>query len=326
MLSKYEVDILLSTYNGEKFLGELLDSLFCQTCQNWRLVVRDDGSKDNTISIIKDYIKKYGQDKIVLVPDGLGNRGPKESFGQLMEYSQAPYVMFCDQDDVWLQDKIELSFQEILAQENRSGKNKPMLVSTNCSLVDQDLNLIAVDAWKHLGFDPEIAGRFHNLALRNFIVGHTIMMNRALLTLVNPLPQQAVMHDWWVGLAAAAFGEIGYVMKPTVLYRQHSQNFFGLKRIPAWKAIFHLPLHYKNYVQHQMEALLQINAFYERFDILLQKEVGNPVALKDLKDVSLLVSLDQMRLGERICFLWQFYKTFPYREKAYVDFFWYLIH
>ncbi|MEW6289314.1 MAG: glycosyltransferase, partial [Thermodesulfobacteriota bacterium] len=90
MLSKYEVDILLSTYNGEKFLGELLDSLFCQTCQNWRLVVRDDGSKDNT--------KKYGQDKIVLVPDGLGNRGPKESFGQLMEYSQAPYVMFCDQD------------------------------------------------------------------------------------------------------------------------------------------------------------------------------------------------------------------------------------
>ena len=139
MLSNYEVDILLSTYNGEKFLGELLDSLLCQTCQNWRLVVRDDGSKDNTISIIKDYIEKYGQDKIVLVSDGLGNRGPKESFGQLMEYSLAPYVMFCDQDDVWLQDKIELSFQEILTLENRSGKSKPMLVSTNCSLVDQDL-------------------------------------------------------------------------------------------------------------------------------------------------------------------------------------------
>ena len=107
------IDILLSTYNGEVFLGELIDSVMGQTYQDCRLLVRDDGSTDGTLGILRTYQDNYPQ-RIVLTNDMLGNVGVIKSFELLLANSSSEYIMFCDQDDVWLPNKVELSVLKMI--------------------------------------------------------------------------------------------------------------------------------------------------------------------------------------------------------------------
>ena len=104
-----KVDILLATYNGERFLQKQIDSILQQTYSNFTIYIRDDGSKDGTIKIIKDYAQKY-PNKILFIEDILGNLGVTQNFNELMKYSSANYIAFSDQDDIWLPQKIEKSF------------------------------------------------------------------------------------------------------------------------------------------------------------------------------------------------------------------------
>ena len=99
------VDILMATYNGGKYIAEQIDSILNQNYNDWKLYIRDDGSKDNTVNIVKEYIEKY-PDKIILIEDGRRNLGPKLNFGELLKISKSEYCMFCDHDDVWMEDKV----------------------------------------------------------------------------------------------------------------------------------------------------------------------------------------------------------------------------
>ena len=103
-----EISICMATYNGEKYLKEQLDSILAQVNTDWKLLIRDDGSEDSTIEIIEDYAEKY-PDKIELTTDSFGRLGPCMSFSRLLDLADAEYIMFCDQDDVWLSNKIALT-------------------------------------------------------------------------------------------------------------------------------------------------------------------------------------------------------------------------
>ena len=134
-----DIAILMATYNGEKYLREQIDSLLNQTCQDWHLYVHDDGSKDGTVNIVKSYAERY-PDKVTLLdypPQG----GACRNFLSLLEKAEARYYMFCDQDDVWLPEKIALSLEEMKRQE-ALHLQKPVVIHTDLHIVDDKLTVI----------------------------------------------------------------------------------------------------------------------------------------------------------------------------------------
>ena len=218
-----KIFILLSTYNGEKYLKEQLDSLFSQNYKDFKLIVRDDGSTDRTKEILNSY-------DIELL-SSCENLGVKKSFETLLEYayenSDAKYFMFCDQDDVWNEDKIEKTLNQMNEME-KLYKNTPILVHTDLEVVDENLHTINPSFMKLQNLN-EKKNRLNNLLIQNTITGCTVMINRDLAKLCLPMSSNAIVHDWWVGLVASYFGKIGYVDDSTIKYRQHTSNTIGAK-------------------------------------------------------------------------------------------------
>ncbi len=220
------IDILLATYNGEAFLEEQLDSIAAQTHGDWQLIARDDGSSDRTVAIL-DAFRARHSDKVVVLRDGDGNLGLVQNFSRLMEVSDAPYAAFCDQDDVWMPEKLELSLAKMRELEREHGAETPLLVFTDLTVVDEALKVIHPSFWDAAGLKPAWSRILNRILTQNVATGCTILSNPPLLRLATPLPRDAVVHDWWLTLAASAFGAIAFVQVPSVLYRQHSRNVMG---------------------------------------------------------------------------------------------------
>ncbi len=217
-----KITILLSTYNGEEYLKEQLDSLFIQTYKNIEIIVRDDASSDKTLEILKYYdIKLLSSDV---------NLGIKKSFETLLRYacenSDAEYFMFCDQDDVWNNDKIEKTLEEMQELEKLYGNNIPLLVHTDLEVVDENLKIISSSMWKYEYILPQY-NTFNRLLIQNTITGCTMMINKELAKKSLDIPEEAIMHDWWIGLIASCFGKISYLEESTIKYRQHGKNTIG---------------------------------------------------------------------------------------------------
>lgn len=224
------IDILLATFQGEKYLAEQIESILAQTYSDWRLMIHDDGSSDGTIEIAKKYTLAYPL-KIVLLQDGVRTGSAKNNFSHLLAMSTAEYVMFCDQDDVWLQTKLETFQREMSRLEGASDKSTPIVVFSDVHIVAQDLTLISSSGWKFLRNGPQFAKSVDLLASRNCILGCAMMVNRAGVAVSSPIPQQAVMHDWWIGLSTLKkHGKLVAIVEPTVLYRQHESNVVGARQ------------------------------------------------------------------------------------------------
>lgn len=257
------IDILLATCNGAPFLEELLDSILAQTHGNWRLIIRDDGSTDNTPRIIGKYLANY-PDKVSLLRDKGETLGPCGNFARLLQHSTADYTMFCDQDDVWLPEKIGLTFEKMRKLEFAHGKESPLLVHTDLRVVDSTLQLISDSLWRYQTTNPD-ATSLNRLLVQNVATGCTVMINRALRELALPIPEEARMHDWWLALVAAVFGHIGHLSQPTILYRQHGRNDSGAAPMGAIAAMGKLLMpgtrvqrtEFDRHLQRQAAAFLQ---------------------------------------------------------------------
>lgn len=225
----HRVEVLLATYNGAKYLNEQIDSILVQSYPVWRLTIRDDGSTDNTVQIIKDYIGKF-PGKIRLIDEGSKRLGACANFSKLLDASEAGYVMFSDQDDRWLPEKVERTLRAMLDCEARF-EGAPVLVHTDLYVADKDLNVISKSFWGYQGIDP-LKKSLNSLLIFNNVVGCTVMINSALRRLATPMPQEALVHDVWLALVASALGHIEHVVVPTVLYRQHGENVIGTTRYP----------------------------------------------------------------------------------------------
>ena len=224
-----QIDILLTTYNGEAWLGKQLDSLLRQNFTDWRLLIRDDGSTDNTPKIIHEYQKDH-HEKIILINKENVNLGVLQSFSLIGSYSDSKYIMFCDQDDVWLPDKIGITYEKMREVEGKVGTDCPVLIHTDSKVTDKSLNIISNSFWKYQNLDPRNGLTLNRLIVQNSITGNTIMINKSLRNMVSHFPPQAIMHDWWLGLVASAFGVIEFIPTPTLLYRQHHNNAVGAKK------------------------------------------------------------------------------------------------
>lgn len=223
------IAILLATYNGAKFLREQLDSLIVQSCQDWVLYVRDDGSKDETVSILRNYQSRFPQ-KIVLIDNENQNLGAKNSFAELLRTVEHKYYMFCDQDDVWFKDKIKITFHKMKHTEE-SNSGKAVLVFSDAVVTDQNLNETYPSFWKSTKITPAILNRGRMFEVFNCAPGCTMMINNKLKPLLFPFPNKAPMHDWWIAIVAQRSGVIDFIDQPLMHYRQHGSNTIGAQEI-----------------------------------------------------------------------------------------------
>jgi glycosyltransferase involved in cell wall biosynthesis len=225
----HSIDILLSTYNGAAFLPEQLDSLRAQSCQDFRILARDDGSQDGTRDILVRYAAEHAG-RLELRPDDGRRLGAAASFAGLLDRSTAPYTMFCDQDDVWLPDKVGSTLGAMRELERAHGATTPLLVCTDLRVVDAGLGVIDESFWHFQRIHPERLTRLSRVLMQNFATGCTVMINRPLAELAAPVPAEAIMHDWWLALVTTVFGRAAHLRQPTVLYRQHGKNDIGATR------------------------------------------------------------------------------------------------
>lgn len=233
-----QVQILLATHNGEAYLAEQIESVVRQTYTNWTMLIHDDGSTDGTLKVARRFRDQYPS-RIKLVEDGIVLASAKANFSHMMALSEAGYVMFCDQDDVWLEDKIEISMDVLVNKENEVGKDKPLAVFSDVRVVDEHLSLISDSIWRYQGTGPALASSLQRLAVRNCLTGCTMALNRAAINVASPVPDRAVMHDWWCGLKILQSGGVLLpICAPTVNYRQHGANAVGaLKKESILKKI-----------------------------------------------------------------------------------------
>lgn len=224
------VVILMAVYNGEKFIYEQIQSIRSQNYKTWELWIRDDGSSDNTVNVINKAISE--EPRIRLIEDKSCYRGAKNNFSILMKHaltSDADFFCFADQDDFWLPDKLSKEVKLLKENTERDVEPRPILVYSDITVVGEELESIAVSGMKyHKMCHPE-SDPLGVLLARNVVTGCTIMFNRSLLELSYPVPEHALMHDWWLALCASTYGDIVFCEKPLVLYRQHSGNEVGAK-------------------------------------------------------------------------------------------------
>ncbi len=223
-----KIDILLSTYNGAAFLEELLQSLYAQTFTDWHLLIRDDGSEDNTPQLLENYREK-DRNRITFITDGDKQLGPKRSFEKLLQQSEADYILFCDQDDVWLPNKIVHTLKKMQELESKNP-HTPALVFSDLTVTDNNLQIVHPSLWKFTKVNPENINNIYKLIINNPVVGCTVMINKKLKEQALPFPAGVIMHDLWLAITAAANGEIVYLNEPAVLYRIHSNNTIGASR------------------------------------------------------------------------------------------------
>lgn len=227
-----KIAVCLSVYNGSLYLQEQLISIENQSCDLSQMIlfIRDDGSSDESNTIIQSFTRRSPL-KIMVLSDKT-NLGVKKSFEFLMSKAidlDAKYIMFCDQDDVWHKDKIEKSYRIMEQQESMYGKNTPILVHSNLTVVNSNLNVIAPSFWKYQYINP-YKDKLADLLLQNIVTGCTMMINRVLAEKVRTIPAEAIMHDWWIAMVASAFGQITFINEPLIFYRQHGKNDTGAKK------------------------------------------------------------------------------------------------
>lgn len=221
-----KTSILLATYNGSRYLHQLIDSLLEQSFQDWVLYIHDDGSNDNSIDIINEYTKKH--ENIILL-EYESNHSAKDNFFSLIEKTDSDYYFFCDQDDVWHRDKIRF-FMQKMKQIEEEHPNTPAIVYSDLTVVDEELRVISDSFFNYAGIFPEFIRNFNECGASAFIPGCAMAFNKAAKkSMVRPY-SGAQMHDEWLTLSVfKAGGIVSRIDGSYVFYRQHSGNVVGAK-------------------------------------------------------------------------------------------------
>lgn len=252
------VAILMGTHNGAKFLPEQLDSLQAQTHQNWVLIVSDDGSTDDTLRILKAFQAKWPNSKLII------KEGPKQGFcANFLSMAcnpeiRADYYAFCDQDDVWLPNKLEIALNNIAAHQVHREVTLPYLYCGRTSYVSEKLEPIGISP---LFVFP---AKFRNALVQSIAGGNTMVFNQEAKQALERVGIVDVpSHDWWLYLLVSGIGgEVYYDQVPQILYRQHNDSIVGENRSfgsRCFRAYTLLRGRFRNWNTKNIEALCVVN-------------------------------------------------------------------
>lgn len=286
--------ILMATYNSTRFLDDQLASIAAQTDRDFRMVVADDNSSDNTYDMIEQFGNAQGID-ISIRRNVPGNAGAKKNFATLLAENTADYVFLCDHDDIWNPTKIAEMKAAMQAAEREVGPDVPVLVFSDLQVVDDQNREIASSFWAYSNLDPTTTQHFDKSLINAVVVGCATMMNKALVDMASPVPKDCAMHDWWCHLVAAAFGRVVVLETPLVQYRQHGSNVSGSsdRRLGAIMRSGSKAAWVRRGLDRRY---LQAQAFLDRFETKLKDP--------DLAAVRAFVGMrDQGFAGRRISFL-----------------------
>ncbi|MCC9928203.1 glycosyltransferase family 2 protein, partial [Streptococcus agalactiae] len=287
-----KVNILMATYNGEKFLAQQIESIQKQTFKEWNLLIRDDGSSDKTCDIIRNFTAKDSRIRFINENEH-HNLGVIKSFFTLVNYEVADFYFFSDQDDVWLPEKLSVSLEAA----KHKASDVPLLVYTDLKVVNQELNILQ---------DSMIRAQSHhaNTTLlpeltENTVTGGTMMINHALAEKWFT-PNDILMHDWFLALLAASLGEIIYLDLPTQLYRQHDNNVLGARTMDKRfkilregpKSIF--TRYWKLIHDSQKQASLIVDKY------------GDIMTANDLELIKCFIKIDKQPFMTRLRWLWKY--------------------
>ena len=220
------IDILLPTYNGEKYLKEQIDSILNQTYKNIRLIISDDCSKDSTPKILEEYRRKDERIELYLQKE---NIGVVKGIEFLLKKVKSNYYMLADQDDVWLPMKVEKSI-ETLKKENAD------LVFGDLEVVDQDLRTMYPSFGDFMLLNRKINKYINSYKvnyLYNCVTGCTVLSKKEFIEKILPIPTESkyLIHDHWIGLVVALNGKLAYMPEKYIKYRQHGNNQVGTDKI-----------------------------------------------------------------------------------------------
>lgn len=276
------IAILLSTYNGADYIGKQIDSLLSQTYQDFTIYIRDDGSNDGTIGIIDSFVNKF-PDKVKHVDQNGDNLGVGQSFMWLLEHAMADYYMYCDQDDVWLPEKVELTLKKIQEIDKTGHAEMPCCAFTDAIIVDGQLNHLYDSLWKSNYRNPEDAKDVYRYAVyRQAALGCTMIFNngaRRYALQNKQFPFRRGQHDRFVVYLCAVFGKVTYLDKPLIKYRQHGKNVTSYinKTQTRFSVVENILLSPKKVHSHLSDnfgrlKMLPINVSYAKiFVMLIQK-------------------------------------------------------
>ena len=231
MIENKKIDILMATYNGEKYLGEQLDSIINQTYHNWNLLIRDDNSTDKTLEIIQNYHKK--DKRIKILKDNKGNIGIVRNFEELLKSSESEFIMFSDQDDIWVENKLDMYLKMI-----EKIKNKGFMIHSDAILFDKNKSNILKDTFIS---KKAINRGLENVFFNYFVQGATILISKEIKNFILPFPKEVYLHDRYIHLISELFFERVFINQPLIYYRQHDNNQIGatssLKKLLSKRSI-----------------------------------------------------------------------------------------
>lgn len=210
-----DISVALAVYNGERFLQQQLESLENQTLKPRELVVVDDCSSDASIKIIDNFPSTF-EKKIYRNEK---NEGVIRSFRKATASTTGKYIALCDQDDIWLPNKLQLSLQKI----KECDENKASIVFTDLKVIDDEGKVINPSYWKLRSTVPD-KFTLADILFGNIITGCTTFFNQRMKEEFLKMPDEVMMHDHWLALIAYSFGNYAFIDQPTILFRSHNTN------------------------------------------------------------------------------------------------------
>ena len=253
-----KIQILLATFNGEKFLRQQLDSIINQEYKLWELLIHDDGSFDNTISILNEYQNNYPK-KIKLLLDQKTFSSASRNFFHLIEHRsrKANLYFLSDQDDIWHKRKLKLIIEKYNSVENK----EPVLIHSDLSLIDASGKLLKRSHNKLINYQKNLITK-NKVLYYNPVPGCAMCINSALADKVS-YNKCMVMHDWWIILSAIFVNtNVIYINLPLVSYRQHSENVLGFRKFNILILISRLLFKIPKYIINVKKAYAQSIQFY----------------------------------------------------------------
>lgn len=223
------INIIMCTYNGERYISEQIQSIVDSTVKNWRLMIFDDQSTDHTIECIEHYQNKYPGKicyKVNQKKQGVVLNFLKSIYEAGVQMKEHDLIMLCDQDDHWNADKIRKTVNGMQQLIRTHGNEMPLLVCTDAAVVDDTMNLLH-PSFRNMNHYQIKNMDLPHLLMENKVQGCTVMLNKSLAGMLDRLPRKAIMHDSWLALIAVVFGRIKYIDEPTMQYRQHTDNLQG---------------------------------------------------------------------------------------------------
>ncbi|WP_172332410.1 glycosyltransferase family 2 protein [Mangrovicoccus sp. HB161399] len=271
------VEILLATRNSTDYLEDMLDGLLAQTHDDFHLIVSDDLSEDGTVAMIEARAAEF-RNPVKIIRRDTPSGSAQANFRTLLAQAKGDYVFTADHDDIWLPGKIARGLAMLQAAEARTGQERPLLYHCDLMVINAKGEVRAPSYWAFKSIDPSAGKALNRSVMHPTVTGCAMAMNRPLLDRLGDIPAECKMHDWWITLVAAAFGEVIADPEPQILYRIHGRNASRPRKVSPLASLFQLER------AHRMRLVIrqrieQARLFRDRYAAILPEAERQRLAL-----------------------------------------------